>query len=330
MTWRVAGAARATIGARAKQEDAFAIRPAGVQTDSGDAEGMLAAVADGMGGHAGGEIAGQLACGTFVAAFAEAEGGAGDRLRGALEAANAAIAARVREDRRLSGMGCTLVGAWIDADGLRWASVGDSLLLLIRAPDVLRLNADHSLGAFLDEEARRDRISAAEARKNPHRNALRSALTGKPVPLLDLRSEPYALADGDWLLLASDGIATLSGDEIGDIVLAGRDAEPARIADRLIAAVLAKNDPAQDNTTVLVLKVAGDARAAADEAPTRVLRPEPALPVLGLADASALDRMQGRAGTLRAGLFLRHRSAAIGLCMAAMFAVGWLLRAWLG
>ena len=96
-------------------------------------------------------------------------------------------------------MGCTIVAAWIDDLGIRWTSVGDSLLLLYRLPDVIRLNADHSLGSFLDEQARQNKITRSEARRNRNRNALRSALTGSKIDLIDLRSEPLELRPGDWV-----------------------------------------------------------------------------------------------------------------------------------
>ncbi|MCC7251578.1 protein phosphatase 2C domain-containing protein [Hyphomicrobium sp.] len=330
MTWRVAGAARATTGTRANQEDAFAIWPSGAQAATRRGEGLLAVVADGMGGHAGGEIAGNLACETFVATFTATDRAVGDRLEAALEAGNEAIAARAAGNGKLRGMGCTLVGAWIDAAGLRWISVGDSLLLLFRAPDVLRLNADHSLGAFLDNQARLNKISPAEAEANPYRNALRSALTGKAIEILDLRAEPYPLADGDWLILASDGIATLDGNEIGDIVYAGRHGPPDQMAERLIAAVLAKKAPDQDNTTVLALKVAADvAGIEADEAPTRILRPE-AAPVAALLpdEDNGVETTQRIVQPPAYEAFLRrHRSAVVGLGMGLMFLIGWLLRA---
>lgn len=330
MTWRVAGAARATIGKRARQEDAFAIWPSGAEAATGRGEGLLAVVADGMGGHAGGEIAGRLACETFVTAFADAEGAAGDRLRAALDAANAAIAARAAADSRLRGMGCTLVGVWIDAAGLHWVSVGDSLVLLFRAPQVLRLNADHSLGALLDDRARRNEISAAEAEANPYRNALRSALTGRSVEILDIRADPCPLAAGDWLILASDGIGTLSGDEIGDLVYAGREAAPEHMAERLVAAVLAKEAPDQDNTTVVALKVGGDAGIAPDEAPTRILRAD-AGSVLPLRLHAGGVETAERVAPLRAAarLLRRRHAVALAVAMAAMFVIGWLLRAWL-
>ena len=277
-----------------------------------------------MGGHAGGEIAGRLACETFVDTFAggatEKNGAPPDRLKAALDASNAAIAARAAENAKLSGMGCTLVAAWLDDTGLRWVSVGDSLLLLFRVPDVRRLNADHSLGAFLDERARRREITREEAERNPYRNALRSALTGKKPELVDLRASPYRLAPGDWLILASDGIAGLTGDEIGDLVYAARETSPEEVAERLIAAVLDKDDPAQDNTTVVVLKIEAD-RAAADEAPTRVLRAEPepsAIEEKGPATAQPPERGK---------LFQRHRTWVLALGLGFMFVVGWALRA---
>jgi protein phosphatase len=328
MTLLVAGAARATTGTRASQEDAFEIWPSGAQASTQRGEGMLAVVADGMGGHAGGEVAGQLACRTFVDTFAAANGATGDRLQAGLDAGNSAIAAYVAKDASLKGMGCTLIGAWIDRTGLRWVSVGDSLLLLFRFPDVLRLNADHSLGAFLDEQARRNQITPAEAQQNRYRNALRSALTGKPIELVDLQPAPYELHPGDWLILASDGIGSLNGDEIGDIAYANKDASPDEMAESLIAAVLAKKVPDQDNTTVLALRIVGD--AADDEATTRVVRAE-------AAPAGPLVEDDGVVTTQRIvqphpaqELFRRYRSFTLGAGMALMFLIGWILRAFFG
>jgi serine/threonine protein phosphatase PrpC len=332
MTWLVAGAARATTGSRANQEDAFSIWPSGAQAATRRGEGLLAVVADGMGGHAGGEVAGDLAANTFVKVFTNGSGGAtGDRLRKALDAGNSAIAAHVAENSSLRGMGCTLIGAWIDRDGLSWVSVGDSLLLLFRAPEVLRLNADHSLGAFLDDQARRKKISAEEAQQNPYRNALRSALTGKTIEILDLQDEPYQLAEGDWIILASDGIGTLDGDEIGDIVYANRDADPETMAERLIDAVLDKQEPDQDNTTVLVLKVEADTSPAEEEPPTRIVKPEPApAPSPPPQDEGVETTQRIVQPPAYQTLMRRHRTAVLAVGMGLMFVVGWLLRALLG
>lgn len=333
MTWRVAGAARATTGTRSRQEDAFEIWPPGAQAAPRRGEGLLAVVADGMGGHAGGEIAGRLASRAFVEAFAHGNSAVPERLHAALDAGNAAIASGVARDSALRGMGCTLIGAWLDRTGLSWVSVGDSLLIVFRAPEVRRLNADHSLGGFLDEQARRREITAEEALRNPHRHALRSALTGKSIAMVDLRAEPYAVAPGDWLILASDGIATLDGDEIGDIVYAGKDASPEEMAERLIAAVLAKNTPDQDNTTVLALKIIEDAsEMTADEMPTRVLRSETAhAAAMAPPDSEDIPTTQRIVQPPRTHELLRkNRTLVFVLGMGLMFVIGWALRALLG
>ena len=272
MSFVLASAARATTGARSGQEDAFQLWPAdGVARPEGESGGLLAVLADGMGGHTGGAVAGQTACAKFAEVFAAATSPYDQRLQSALDASNEALAKSVEENAALRGMGCTIVAAWIDALGIRWASVGDSLLLLYRFPDVIRLNADHSLGSFLDEQARQNRISASEAREHHNRNALRSALTGAKIDLIDLRSEPLELRADDWVLIASDGICSLEGDEIADVVYNYRQSTPAEMADGLIAAVVRKGVAGQDNTTVVAIRV-DPAKVAADAETTRVLR----------------------------------------------------------
>jgi serine/threonine protein phosphatase PrpC len=142
------------------------------------------------GRYTGGAIAGQTACKTFTEGFSATSVPLEARLKSALNASNEALAKGVEQNAALKGMGCTIVAAWMDDLGIRWTSVGDSLLLLYRLPDVIRLNADHSLGSFLDEQARQNKISRSEAKRNRNRNALRSALTGSKIDLIDLRSEP--------------------------------------------------------------------------------------------------------------------------------------------
>lgn len=272
MSLMLASAARATTGARAGQEDAFRLWPAeGVARPNGGSGGLLAVLADGMGGHTGGAVAGQTACETFAETFSAATTPYEERLQSALNASNEALAKGVEQNAALKGMGCTLIGAWMDEGGLRWTSVGDSLLLLYRFPDVMRLNADHSLGSFLDEQARQNRISFSEAKQHHNRNALRSALTGSKIDLVDLRSEPLELRPGDWILLASDGICSLEGDEIADLVYNFRESTPAQMADGLIAAVVKKAVAGQDNTTVVAIRVE-EVPDAAEATTTRVVR----------------------------------------------------------
>jgi protein phosphatase len=273
MSFVLASAARATTGARSGQEDAFRLWPPdGLARPKGEDGGLLAVLADGMGGHTGGAIAGQTACSMFAEVFTTAKIPYEERLQSALTASNEALARGVEENAALKGMGCTLIGVWIDGLGVRWTSVGDSLLLLYRFPDVIRLNADHSLGSFLDEQARQNRITEAEAKQHHNRNALRSALTGSKIDLIDLRSEPMELRPGDWILLASDGICSLEGDEIADVVYNFRQRKPEEMAEGLIAAVLKKGVAGQDNTTVVAVRVDATPDGASEGETTRVLR----------------------------------------------------------
>src|SRR5215475_7971901 len=274
MTLLLASAARATVGGRSGQEDAFRLWPGeGVVPPRAESGGLLAVLADGMGGHTGGAIAGQTACRTFAEVFASSNAPPEARLKAALQASNEALAKGVEQNAALKGMGCTLVAAWIDDLGLRWTSVGDSLLLLYRLPDVIRLNADHSLGSFLDEQARQNKITRSEARRNRNRNALRSALTGSKIDLIDLRGEPLELRPGDWVVLASDGICSLPGDEIADVIYRFRQSKPDEMAEGLIAAITQKGVPDQDNATFVAVRIDG-----APEALRGVMPPTPAKP----------------------------------------------------
>ena len=315
MTLLLATAARATVGRRSGQEDAYQVWPAErVVPGKREGDGLLAVLADGMGGHTGGAIASQTACKTFTEVFAAASAPHTERLRSALDASNEAIAKGVEQNGALKGMGCTIVAAWIDDLGMRWASVGDSLLLLYRLPDVIRLNADHSLGSFLDEQARQNRITRTEARSNRNRNALRSALTGSKIDLVDLRGDPLELRPGDWLVLASDGICSLSGDEIADVIYRLRQGTPEEMADALIAAITEKQVVDQDNATIVAVRI-----DAADDAPTRVL-PRP-----GAEDTDLITRRIGvsrrspvppRPRRTRAALWLAA-AVALAFCAAA-------------
>jgi protein phosphatase len=328
MSFLLASAARASTGARSGQEDAFRLWPAeGVAQPEGENGGLLAVLADGMGGHTGGAVAGETACSTFADVFATTETPFDQRLQSALQASNEALAKEVEQNSALRGMGCTLVAAWMDTLGVRWASVGDSLLLLYRFPDVIRLNADHSLGSFLDEQVRQNRITASEAKQHHNRNALRSALTGSKIDLIDLRSEPLELRAGDWILLASDGICSLEGDEIADIVYNHRQATPEQMADGLIAAVGRKAVAGQDNTTVVAVRI-DDAQAASDAAPTRAIHRGK-----GKEETELRSRrigMTGRKTTIPRRLARRGARSAMWFAAAAVlfsvFALAMLLR----
>jgi protein phosphatase len=152
-------------------------------------------------------------------------------------------------------MGCTFVAAVFENTSLRWISVGDSILYLCRNGELTRLNADHSMAPELDRMAARNEITPEQARRNPMRHALRSALMGDALELIDRPAEPFPLRHGDWLLVASDGIETLNEAAIKACIAQAAEGGAQAVAEQLIAAVDAAGDPAQDNTTVMAIHV---------------------------------------------------------------------------
>ncbi len=253
-------ASRASKGARNYQEDAIAVHA--LSTDgtvsaglSGSADFLSVVLADGMGGHAGGARASELACGHFLASFSTGEGEVPQRLAQALELANGALADEVEANPALNGMGCTLVGTAFGSEGLQWISVGDSPMFLIRKDEIVVLNEDHSLAPEIDRLAEQGKISWAAAHADPRRHFLRSALTGSEIELVDASVRPLALHAHDIVILSSDGIHTLDQEEIRDVALAHATHGAAAIAEGLLDNVAARRQPYQDNTTIVVVLV---------------------------------------------------------------------------
>jgi serine/threonine protein phosphatase PrpC len=231
------------VGDRERQEDALATARL---HDGGKTLALV--LADGMGGHAGGDVASHLAVKTVLGHLGEA-GPA--QLTPAIFAANDAIARAMDADTALDGMGCTLVAATVQGAELRWASVGDSALLLLRRGQLSRLNADHSMRGVLAEMVAAGRLTAEEAARAPTRNALRSAVSGEEIDLIDAPDDALPLAPGDLVLLISDGVETLSTAEIAAIADRAAARGARRVAGDLLAAVDARRAPHQDNASVI-------------------------------------------------------------------------------
>ncbi|WP_424980030.1 PP2C family protein-serine/threonine phosphatase [Leisingera sp. S232] len=246
---RVAG--KQILGRRDKQEDSFVLK---FQDQADPGSDVLMVVADGMGGHVGGEIASQVVCDSFADYFVRraTEHRTKNRLQAAAEFANKCLGSRIAEERELKGMGCTLVGVLKVENRLSWVSIGDSPAYLHRAGRLWRINADHSLYAELLEGVRAGKLTQEEADVHPKRHALRSALLGTEIPLVDLNS--IDLQPGDCVILATDGVETLSLQELQHQIERSANAAADAVAANILAAVEAKGKPRQDNTTVLVYK----------------------------------------------------------------------------
>ena len=251
----------------------------------------------------------------------EVSGGAlHDRLESSLEVCNQAISEHVAQDPQLNGMGSTIVAAYVDREGLRWVSVGDSLLYLYRNGQLQRLNDDHSLGRLLDIQAERNQISFEEAKAHRHRNALRSALTGKKLEIIDRHHDPVRLQDGDWIVLASDGIATLDDREIEALIERNIRQEPDEVAHQIITAVERRGVQGQDNTTLILVKVGNGAGAGFQTSPTRIVRSRimPSAEVI-----TRPKRVNAQAPAAPSGNYLRAFGlATIGLAVALLALIG--------
>jgi PPM family protein phosphatase len=249
-------ASRASQGARSYQEDAAIVR-AGGAGQGPHPQALTAVLADGMGGHAGGALASSTACKVFLDAYLASAGDVSARLDDALKRANSAIGECVEENPALDGMGCTLIGTVFGPAGVEWVSVGDSPLFLLRHGEIVLLNEDHSLAPEIDKLAAAGRMTWEDAKADPRRHFLRSALTGADMDLIDRSHRPLALEPGDVVVLSSDGIHTLSEPDILRVVAETVARGPEAVADALLAAVEAGGDIYQDNTTVVVVRFNG-------------------------------------------------------------------------
>ena len=245
-------------GARDYQEDAFLITHL---TDANGKPSALVVIADGMGGHAAGNVASNMAVQAFnkhVSANYPTENPS-EILEQAVNKANFSIKETVAETPALSGMGCTMVAAILEDGKMWWASVGDSHCYLVRDRELTKKNADHSYGGFLD------RMEAdgtpVEAEPGLSRNMLMSAITGEDINEIDVPANPFELQAGDRIILCSDGLDTLSA---GKIIQYSEWSEATKeCADALMTAVEEANMPRQDNTTAVVVNVKDTAEAEA-------------------------------------------------------------------
>jgi serine/threonine protein phosphatase PrpC len=194
-------------------------------------------VADGMGGHAAGEIASRIAVdsisefilhtkeddGTWPHAYDEHYKRSTNRLMAAVRMANTRVLEAMRKDARLRGMGTTVVAAMADGDIMSFAHVGDSRAYLIRENALTRITNDHS---WVFEQVQAGMLTEAEAEKHPLRNVITRALGGAlqvNPDASEIKAKP-----GDVFLLCSDGLTGMvPEDEILRIVTESETVETA-------------------------------------------------------------------------------------------------------
>jgi PPM family protein phosphatase len=204
----------------------------------------LYAVADGMGGHRGGEVASSLALETVQGMFERREGSLAEQV----EEANRAVFDRSQSDRKVSGMGTTLTAAQIDGNRVHLVHVGDSRAYLLRGDELSQITEDHTLVHRMVMEGE---ISEEEAETHPHRSVLTRALGVDRNIQVD--EGDLQVAPGDRLLLCTDGLTGMVTEtQIREILIDTLD--PQEAVDKLVRA--ANRAGGTDNITAVILDFA--------------------------------------------------------------------------
>jgi protein phosphatase len=244
------------LGGRTEQQDSF-----GFSDPSDEAfmahGGLLAVVADGIGGLARGADASRIAVQAFLGAYGTKQRTepVAQALRRALESADRAVFEFAQTAGLRDDSGSTLVAAAFTPRGLYWISAGDSAIYLFRRPDLALLNRPHTLAARLQLMVERGEMSAEAARIDPDRDALTSYVGAGQLAEVDACDHPLALTDGDVVTLCTDGLfRALRPEEIADA--AGSPGDGQAISDELVRRALERELAHQDNVTVLCVKMA--------------------------------------------------------------------------
>ena len=261
-------AAASIVGARDRQEDDWGVHAAPPVAEEGAV--LLAAVADGMGGAPAGDQASRIVVKSFMDRCRHGREPADERLRSALLAANDDIQAAAAADGALDGMGATLVAALFLPGRCAWLSVGDSHILLFRGGRISRVNPLHTLGQLLDAQAERGEITREAALSHSARRRLTSVVMGLPIE--EVAQGDLALQQGDAVLLASDGVDSLTHESMAEACAQGVASAPEEvqaqwIADSLLDRIEARAEPRQDNATIIVVIPIEGAAAAQEEQP---------------------------------------------------------------
>jgi protein phosphatase len=215
-------------------------------TESPEGQGLLAAVLDGMGGHAAGEVASRIAADELARRYADSGNDPGESLSEAVQAANKAVYRAATTDPNLKGMGTTCT-ALVVRGGMAWCvHVGDSRCYLVRGDEIFLMTEDHSAVMAM---VRNGALSRDEARQHPDKNVISRALGSHAQVEVTAWPRPFVLNPGDRFLLCSDGLHDLASDE--EVRAIVRNNPPHIACERLVA--LAKEKGAPDNVSAIVL-----------------------------------------------------------------------------
>jgi protein phosphatase len=224
--------------------------------------GVIALVADGMGGCKGGEVASAVACETIPKHYFASAGPIPAALRASLEAANAEIYQTAQSQADLRGMGTTAVAFAITGSQGWLAYVGDSRLYLIRRGQIYRMSEDHSM---VFDMVHKGLLTPEEARNHQDRNVLSRALGSRPHVEVSCWDEPFPIEPGDRFLLCSDGLHDLVTDE--KILELAHSGEVGAATGRLVQA--SNENGGYDNISVILVEAVDASVPRVRPGPTR-------------------------------------------------------------
>jgi serine/threonine protein phosphatase PrpC len=227
--------------------------------DSGYAGHSLFVVADGMGGHAGGDVASAIATKRIMEADKtyQSPQDAEFALQAALIAANSQLAETVFEHAELTGMGTTVSALVVLGDQVAIAHIGDSRIYLFRDDELSQITTDHT---FVQRLVDSGRITEAEAMVHPRRSVLMRVL-GDVESSPEIDTSILATRAGDRWLICSDGLSgVVSNTGIANALRAPLDAQA--VADRLVKESLDGGAP--DNVTIVVVDIGDDVERQGD------------------------------------------------------------------
>lgn len=231
------------IGSREEQEDSFST----IVTE----KGIMAVLADGMGGYSKGKMASTIAVNTFIYEFSKlgSISSIEDFFVKTSKIANKEILKEIKGVKT----GTTIAAVIISEHHLYWASVGDSAIVLFRNGEFINLNKKHIFESILQEQYLSGKISKEEVLNNPMKKRLTNYIGHDDFKDTEINKHPIELKQGDKIILCSDGIYnSISEFEMEKVLM--KNIEPFKASEEIINIINKKNYPKQDNATIIILK----------------------------------------------------------------------------
>ncbi len=232
-----------TIGNREEQQDSFST----IITENG----VMAILADGMGGYENGKVASDIAVNTFIHEFSKL-----DSLQDIKDFfIHTAMLSnkKIIEKSKKAKMGTTLVVAIIKEDLLYWASIGDSAIALFRNEEFLNLNKKQIFESILQEQYLCGQITKQEMKNHPMKKRLTNYIGHDDFKDIEIGKAPIKLRRGEKVVLCSDGIYnSMSELEMEKILM--KNKKPHKASEEIIDRIEEKNYLKQDNATIIILQ----------------------------------------------------------------------------